>query len=78
MVNQLLEQFGIQKLPTKQPKSKNEQVHEYQIKTIEKYVVTAPSTPKATKVKISQEPLELQTFDAEELVTKSNGAGREQ
>ena len=69
MVNQLLERFGIQKLQ-KQPKSKSEKVHKHRIKTIEKYVVPPPSTPKATKFKFSQEPPELQTFNEEKLVTK--------
>ena len=70
MVNQLLERFDIQERPTKQPKSKNEQVHKYRIKIIGKYVVPPPSTPKATKVKFSQEPPELQIFNAKDSVKK--------
>ena len=37
---------------------------------IEKYVAPPPSTPKATKLKFSQEPPELQTFNEKELATK--------
>ena len=67
MVNQLLERFGKQKLPTAQPKSrpaaqqksKRERIHKYRITMIKKYVVPPPSTPKASKVKFSQEPPEL-------------------
>lgn len=54
----------------KQPKSKTEQVHEYQLKPIASYIAPPMSIHNATKekVKFSQSSLELQTFNQDELV----------